>query len=313
MKLLNRRHFIQLGGAACLSRAILPASAQSSAAPISSSLPIRLGAVVWIGEGQTAEDAVKRIHDLGLPTCQIGFEHLTANVAEPVKRALDKYRIEATAFSEHGPGPRIFDFYQGPETVGIIPPVTRHARIRNLKLAADTAKQCDIPAIHTHCGFIPENPNDALYPQAVAAVKDVASYCHERGLMFLCETGQETPITLLRLIDDVGLPNVYVNLDLANLILYGKGNPVDAMDVIGHLVRGIHAKDGLFPTDPKNLGKEVPIGEGRVDFPSVLKRLKQLNYKGAMTIERETEGEQQEKDILQSKAFIENLIAMTYS
>src|SRR6202012_1795576 len=170
----------------------------------------------------------------------------TPDVARPVKNALAKYGVEATAFSEHGPGQRVFDFYQGPPTIGIVPPATRGPRIQNLKMAADIAGECEIPAIHTHCGFIPEDPNDPLYPQAVAAVKEVAQYCKARGLSFLCETGEETPITLLRLMDDVGLDNVFANMDLANLILYGKGNPVDAMDVIGHRVRGIHAKDGLF-------------------------------------------------------------------
>ncbi len=305
---------MQLASAACISNAIQPAFGQPSPiAEPSRSSPIRLGVVVWIQDGQTAEEAVKRVHDLGLSTCQIGFEHLTADVAAPLTAALKKYGVEATAFSEHGPGKRVFTFYEGPETVGIIPPATRQARIRNLKLAADIARQCHIPAVHTHCGFIPENPNDPLYPQAVAAVKEVGNYCKEQGRIFLCETGQETPITLLRLIEDTRLDNVFVNMDVANLILYGKGNPVDAMDVLGHRVRGIHAKDGLFPTDPRKLGEEVIIGKGKVDFPAVLQQLKQVNYKGAMTIERETQGDQQKKDILQSKVFLENLIAKTYS
>src|SRR5208337_1800120 len=101
--------------------------------------------------------------------------------------------------------------------------------------------------------------------EAVAAVQNIARHCKERGSAFLCETGEETPITLLRMIQDVGMDNVFVNLDLANLILYGKGNPVDAMDVIGHLVRGTHAKDGVFPTNPRELGEEVPIGKGKAN------------------------------------------------
>jgi L-ribulose-5-phosphate 3-epimerase len=311
---LNRRSFMQLAGATCVSNAIRPVLAESSSNVSNpSSCPIRLGIVVWIKKEQSIENAVQAVHAFGFPTCQIGFEYLTPDVGRSVKSSLAKYGVEATAFSEHGPGQRVFDFYQGPPTIGIVPPATRGPRIHNLKLAADIASQCDIPAIHTHCGFIPEDPNDPLYPQAVAAVKDVAGYCKQRGLLFLCETGEETPITLLRLMEDVGLDNVFANLDLANLILYGKGNPVDAMDVIGHRIHGIHAKDGLFPTDTRNLGKEVPIGEGKVNFPAVLERLKQVNYKGPMTIEHETTGNQREKDILQSKIFLENLIAKAYS
>lgn len=303
---------MQLTSAACIANAIRPALAESPTnEPASGLRPLRIGLVVSVKEGQSVDNVIRQVHELGLPTCQIGFQHITPEVAGPVKNALKKYGVEATAFSEHGPGLRVFNFYQGPLTIGIVPPDLRQARIAHLKMAADVAAECDIPAVHTHCGFIPEDPNDPLYPQAVAAVKEVAAHCKQRGRIFLCEIGEETPITLLRLIEDVGLDNVFVNLDLANLILYGKGNPVDAMEVIGHLVRGIHAKDGLFPTDPKNLGKVVPFGEGKVDFPAVMKKLKQVSYQGSMTIE--TEGAQSKQQILQSKAFLQRLIADTYS
>jgi sugar phosphate isomerase/epimerase len=309
---LNRRTFVEAAGAACIANAIRPVLTQFPTTDSTAASALRLGVVLWVGKGQSIESAIQGVHALGLPTCQIGFEHLTAEVSAPLKNALAKYGVEATALSEHGPGQRVFDFYDGPGTIGIIPRATREARIRNLKLAADIAQECGIPSIHTHCGFIPENPNDPFYIEAVIAVKEIASYCGERGRSFLCETGEETPITLLRLIHDVGLNNVFVNLDLANLILYGKGNPVDAMDVIGHLVRGIHAKDGLFPTNPRNLGEEVAIGKGRVDFPAMFERLRRVNYKGPITIERETEGAEQREDILRSKAFLENLIEKVY-
>jgi L-ribulose-5-phosphate 3-epimerase len=117
---------------------------------------------------------------------------------------------------------------------------------------------------------------------------------------------------LLRTIRDVGLDNLGVNLDTANLILYGKGNPVDALDVIGKYVRGLHAKDGMFPTDPDHLGEEVAIGRGKVDFPALIRRLKQLNYDGPITIEREIEGPQQTEDIFKSKQYLEKLIREMY-
>jgi sugar phosphate isomerase/epimerase len=311
---LDRRTFVQVVGAACVSSVLQPAFTQTTSnGSIPGPLPLRLGVVLWIAEGRSIEEAIQDVQAMGLQTCQVGFEHLTVDVTKPLKQALAKYGVEATALSEHGPGRRIFNFYDGPETIGIVPPATRDARIRNLQLATDIASECGIPAIHTHCGFIPENPNDPLYAEAVAAMKKIAGYCKERGRLFLCETGEETPVTLLRLIEDVGLDNVFVNLDGANLIMYGNGNPVDAMDVIGHLVRGIHAKDGLFPTDARNLGKETIMGQGKVDFPAVFQRLKQINYKGPITIERETQGAQRREDIRQSKAFLENLIRKTFS
>ena len=165
-----------------------------------------------------------------------------------------------------------------------------------------------MPAFHTHYGFIPENPNDPAYPEVVEALRQVATHLKGNGQMMLYETGQETPITMLRASTDVGLDNQFVNLDTANLILYGKANPLDALDVIGKHVRGLHAKDGFYPTDPKQLGREVPIGQGKVDFPRIIRRLKALNYRGPITIEREISGPQQVEDIKKSKAYLEKLI-----
>jgi len=182
-----------------------------------------------------------------------------------------------------------------------------------LKRASDLGKTCGIRAVHTHCGFIPETPNDPLYSETVEAIRNVASHCKANGQIFLMETGQESPITLLRAIEDTHLDNVGVNLDTANLILYGKGEPVGALDVVGKYVRGLHAKDGLYPTDPKKLGEEVPIGRGRVNFPEVIRKLHQLSYAGPITIERETSGAQQEADIRASITFLERLIASSYA
>ena len=104
------------------------------------------------------------------------------------------------------------------------------------------------------------------------------------------------------------MDNQGVNFDLANLILYGKANPVDAIELLGPYVQGIHAKDGLWPTNPKDLGQEVPIGKGKVNFPVLIARLKEINYRGAITIEREISGAQQMEDVRAEKIYLENLI-----
>ena len=119
------------------------------------------------------------------------------------------------------------------------------------------------------------------------------------------ETGQETPTTMSRAILDVNQPNLGVGLDTANLILYGKANPVDAVDIIGAHVRSVHAKDGMWPTDPMKLGKEVLIGTGRVDILQVFSKLQKLGYQGAITIQRETSGPQQMEDVKHEKLYLE--------
>jgi len=271
--------------------------------------PLRLGLIV--GVGNDPEAAIKKVHDLGVPTAQLGIEVFDEDAVKGLQAALEHYKVEATAVVVGGPGPEIYDFYHGPLTLGLVPQKYRSARIARIKKASDFAKKLGIPAVQTHCGFIPENPNDPVYKATVKAIREVASYCKRNGQNFRYETGQETPITMLRAIQDVGLDNQGVNFDCANLILYGKANPVDAIALLGPHVQGIHAKDGMYPTDPRNLGKEVPIGQGKVDFPRIIRHLNEINYAGAITIEREISGPQQMEDIRAEKTYLEKLINQT--
>ena len=221
----NRRHFLKLAGATAVGSVLAGKEARAEGKPM------RLGVVVWVRKGETPDAVVARVKKLGFPTCQIGFNELTKESAGPLKRALKRYKIEATALLELGPGRMVWDFYEGPLTIGLVPKATRRARIKALELAADVASECGIPAIHTHCGFIPMNPNNPVYGEVVVAVREIAIHCKKKGRMLWCETGQETPITLVRLIQDVGTGNLGINLDVANLILYDTGNPVDALEI----------------------------------------------------------------------------------
>ena len=322
----NRRIFLQTSAAAALAAPFSKAAAAKSRPVFDASLaeplrvgqsashvaandgkkPLRLGLIIGIGKDPDASMA--KVRDLGLPTSQVFVDEFETELVGKLRQSLEKHQIEATSLVVGGPGKEVWDFYQGPLTIGLVPRETRAARIAHIKKASDFAKQCGIQAVQTHCGFIPENPNDPVYKETIVAMKEVAGYCKNNGQNFRYETGQETPITLVRAIQDVGLDNQGVNFDLANLILYGKANPVDAIELLGPYVQGIHAKDGLFPADPKNLGKEVPIGKGKVDFPRIIERLKQLNYQGAVTIEREISGPQQVADVQEAKAYLEKLI-----
>jgi sugar phosphate isomerase/epimerase len=267
---------------------------------------MRLGVVTGISADPDAD--IKHVHDLGFPTCQVSTGAVDSAAALKLRAALDKYGVEATSAIGSGPGRDVYDFYQGPLTIGLLPRETRAARIEHLQRVSDFAKAAGIPGVQSHCGFIPENPNDPLYTETVEAIRTVAQYCAKNGQTFRCETGQETPITLVRAIHDVGLDNVGVNFDVANLILYGKANPLDAVEIFGTLILGVHAKDGLYPTDTRKLGEEVAIGQGRVDFPAIVERLRKIGYTNPLTIEREIRGEKQTADILAAKAYLESLI-----
>ena len=304
MENINRRRFLQVSaaaGAAGLMSGIPAASATSAGKPF------RLGII--IGVAKDPEASLKRVHDFGVPTCQAGTDDFSDRVYDALKGAAEKYGIEISAINTSGGRPNSYTFYEGPLTIGVVPPKYRQQRVDNYKRASDFAKRLEVPALHSHFGFIPENPNDPDYEGTVGALREVATHIKGNGQIVLMETGQETPITMLRAITDAGVDNLMVNLDCANLILYGKGNPLDALDVLGHLVRGTHAKDGLFPTDPKKLGEEVPIGKGKANFPKLIPRLHELGYIGPLTIEREISGPRQLEDIKMEKLYLEKLVA----
>jgi sugar phosphate isomerase/epimerase len=298
MKTYNRRTVLYAAAAGGLF--------QARAQQTSPGTKMRLGII--LGIPRQSDAAIKRVHDLGFPTCQVSVQDAGDDAAANLRRALDRYGVEATSAVCGGPGPEVYDFYQGPLTIGLVPRQYRQQRIARMKEISDFAVKANIPAVQGHCGFIPENPNDPAYQETVEAIRTVAAYCRRNNQKFRCETGQETPITLVRAIRDVGLDNVGVNFDAANLVLYGKANPVDAVDVLAPYIQGVHAKDGLYPTDPKQLGKEVPIGEGVVNFPVLVDKLKKIGYRNPLTIEREISGEKQTADILAAKAYLEKLI-----
>lgn len=229
--------------------------------------------------------------------------------AQEIQGLCEKYAMEITAFWCGWAGPKAWNFTDGPETLGIVPVAYRSVRVQNLLDGAAYARKLGLKDVVTHMGFIPENASDPNYPGVRAAVAEIASALQSNGQNLLFETGQETPVVLLRLIEDVGTGNLFVNLDPANLILYGKGNPVDALDVLGNYVRGVHAKDGMYPTNGKELGEEKKVGEGKVNFPCFLKRLKEIGYDGSLTIEREITGPQQSADIQETQQYLRDLIA----
>lgn len=269
---------------------------------------LKLGTMAPLESGPEKE--ISKVQSLGFQTCQVvcwNLELYTRDVAHRLKMAAANSNIEVTTIWAGFPGKCVWNFVDGPDTIGLVPPKTRRMRVKALNKASDFARKVGVESITTHVGFIPEDPGDRRYISLIKALREIAAFCERNGQSFWFETGQETPVTLLRTIEDVGAENLGVNFDPANLLMYGKGNPVDALDVIGRYVRGVHAKDGEYPTNGQELGEEKPIGEGRVNFPILIAKLKTLGFKGALTIEREVSGPQQIEDIKKAKMFLEKL------
>jgi L-ribulose-5-phosphate 3-epimerase len=260
-----------------------------------------------IASADNPEEDLKIVRDLGFPVCQLNVEKFSPELASRVSSTLKKYRIKASSLICSGPGTYKYTFNEGPSTIGLVPRENRAARVERFKQGIDFCKAAGIPAIQTHFGFIPENPKDLLYIEFIETMKPLGEYALKKGIDIYFETGQETPVTLLRAILDIGTGNLFVNYDTANLVLYGKSNPVDGLKVLGKYVRSLHAKDGKYPTNPYELGQEVPIPTGEVDFPAVISSLKKLNFTGNIIIEYELANSSSDY-LLKTKAYLEKLI-----
>ena len=276
---------------------------------------MNIGTMIFLDPVQELENKFRQLKEFGLSYCQLCSWKPEDWTDENVTRVLTltaKYGITISAFWCGWEGPCVWNFYDGQITLGLVPPEYRERRIGNLCDGADFAKKLGVTDVATHMGFIPENPNDPNFAPFCVAVRTVALHLKKNGQYLLFETGQETPVTLLRCFEKVGTDNLGVNLDTANLILYGKANPVDALDVFGKYVRNLHAKDGFYPTNGHDLGAEVRLGDGKVDFRALFRKLKELGYDSHVTIEREISGEQQNADIRYAVEYLQTVISDIY-
>ncbi len=271
-----------------------------------------IGVMIPCKKGTDLQFKIEQAKELGLSSCQISIWDASLFQNEEflcyVKDTLSKTDFTVSALWAGWSGPCEWNFHTGPDVVGLVPPAYRFQRLQELMAASDFAEKLGITKIITHVGFLPETPSDPNFIGTVGALRSLVKYMKDKGQYFLFETGQETPTTLLRTIEAIGYDNVGVNLDTGNLILYGKGNPLDALDVFGKYVMETHIKDGFYPTDGMHLGKEAPVGQGKANVAAVVRRLKEIGYAGTFTIEREISGEKQIEDIQLAKRIIEEAL-----
>ena len=276
---------------------------------------MKIGTMLYFNSLEEMEKSFIKLRAFGFASCQLCSwepEKWTDENADGIRALAEKHGIEISSFWCGWEGPKVWDFYEGQRTLGLVPPEYREMRVKNLCDGADFAHRIGLTDVATHMGFIPECPFDPNFEPLCDAIRTVAQHLKKNGQYLLFETGQETPVTMLRCFEQVGMDNLGVNLDTANLILYGKANPVDALDVFGKYVRNLHAKDGFYPVNGHDLGEEVRLGDGKVDFPSLFRRLKELGYDSYVTIEREISGEQQDEDIRHAKVYLETIINEVY-
>ncbi|MCX6908922.1 MAG: sugar phosphate isomerase/epimerase [Verrucomicrobia bacterium] len=271
--------------------------------------PFDIGLMIWAGE---AEAKINTIKSLGLGVGQVGV--LWRDIDSPAKRrALAKLLhgsgIEWVTLFAAFEGESYADIASVRNTVGLVPPDLRAARLEITKKLSDFACEVGIPRFAFHVGCVPENPDDPAYTPIVRMLRLLAGHCRFNGQQLCFETGQESADSLLRLIADTKESNVKVNFDPANMVLYGSGDPIEALGKLAPHVATVHCKDGKPPAEPGKLGVEVPLGQGEVGFERFIAKLREIGYAGPLCIEREISGDQQIADVRQGIELLHRIVA----
>jgi sugar phosphate isomerase/epimerase len=249
--------------------------------------PIGVFASIDAGLGVQLEVA----RELGVSTIQLhtpARRSRTEASARQFLATLDDMQIRITAVFGGFEGESYADIPTVARTVGLVPPATRAERTREMQEIADFARLLDVNVVGLHLGFVPEDEHDPLYREVLAVTRELCDHCRRNRQDLHLETGQEPADTLLKFLKDVERDNLFVNFDPANMILYGSGEPIEALQKIGSYVHSVHCKDGTWAAHPGvEWGREMPLGEGSVGMERYLRTLDAIGYHGALTIERE--------------------------
>ena len=263
----------------------------------------------WAGR-----DTLPEIASLGVRCGQLGIPgdlEMNSAIARQWKSALEQTHFSIVTVFAAYTGEDYADIPTVQRTVGFIPPETRQQRERRTYEVSDFAAALGVASIATHIGFIPENQNHPDYIAVRAMVRRIADHAAAHNQTFALETGQEPAHVLLHFLKDLDRPNVGINFDPANMILYGTGDPIEALSLLRPLVLSVHAKDGDWPPPdrPQALGIEKPLGQGSVDIPRFVQKLKEINFRGPLNIEREAENQQERiADIRTAVPYLKKLV-----
>ena len=242
-------------------------------------------------------------HELEIPTIQIHAPHRgnrNQETADEILARLAKYGISITAVFGGFEGESYESIPKVVETVGLVPEETRSERLKEMKEISDFAQMLGCEVIALHLGFVPHDPSDEVYQDVIDVTRDLCSYAAKHGQSLHLETGQETAEALVQFIEDSGCPNLYVNFDPANMILYGAGDPLEAVKLLGDRIQSVHCKDAKWSDAPgRSWGEETKLGDGDVNMKAYLEALQAVGYEGPLTIEREIpqEPERQKSEI----------------
>lgn len=269
---------------------------------------MEIGVMFWAGRDNLAE-----LRALGVQSGQLGVGGdvpLTSAAAVEWREAIADAKFSIATVVCAYTGEDYADIPTVQRTVGFIPPATREEREQRTIEASDFAAALGVKSIACHIGFVPDDHSNPDYIAVRDMVRRICARAAKHRQTFALETGQEPADTLLHFIADAECPNLKINFDPANMILYGSGDPIEAFEKLAPHVVSVHAKDGDWPPadKPGALGSERPLGQGAVGIPRFVDAMKRAGYQGSVNVEREIEDQAQRlADIGMAVRFLKEL------
>ncbi len=273
---------------------------------------LEIGVVFWAGRNPS--ETLRELKSLGVRCGQLGVsgEVSLDGLAAAWRSALDSEEFTLSTVVGAYTGESYADIPTVQRTVGFIPVATRAEREARTRELVHFTSQLGVPGIAAHIGFVPEDPADPDYIEVRDMVRRICDHAALHNQTFALETGQEPAHTLLQFFRDVDRGNLRVNFDPANMILYGTGDPIEALGILARHVVSVHCKDGDWPPKgvPGALGEEKPLGQGAVGMERFIDKLKQIGYTGPLNIEREVQDPAQRlEDIRMGVSLLKKLLA----
>jgi L-ribulose-5-phosphate 3-epimerase len=302
----TRRDFLKASLAGAVGTA-LGTRALSAGAPVD--LVGRLGVCSWSLQPTSADDLLTKLASTGLTRLQIALDPIRENAKgawTDFAALCAKRGVTCVSGMISTVGEDYTTLESIKRTGGVVPDATWPETWKNIQADAAVAGRLGLKLVTFHAGFLPHEESDPSFAKLLARLRQIADFYAARNIALGLETGQEEAGTLAAFLRKLDRPNVGVNFDPANMILYDKGDPVAALRTLGPWVRQCHMKDAVRTKTPGTWGEEVRLGTGQVDWKGFFRALDAAGVKGHLCIEREA-GAQRAADIRAAREYMERL------
>jgi L-ribulose-5-phosphate 3-epimerase len=268
----------------------------------------RLAVCSWSLQPASPQELLAQLREIGIPRVQLALDPLREN---PALWGETGTLFQAAGIQlVSGMFGTVDEDYTSLESIrstgGLVPDSTWEENWENAQVTAEVAHQLGLRLVTFHAGFLPHEDSDPEFEKLQHRIRLVADLFVAKGIDLAFETGQEAAETLALFLNQLGRAQVGVNFDPANLILYDKGDPIQALRILGRWVKQCHLKDATRTLKPGAWGDEVVVGTGQVDWMAFFATLKEIGFAGDCCIEREA-GTQRLADIKTAKTFVESV------